>query len=286
MKVGVVITVFKRPERTVKAIATVKKQTYKDIQIIVVDGSNSPEIQKVVEEEKCIYLPVEPEYVKASFWVGIQHQRNIGCKYAKQIGCDFVAMLDDDDEWEATKIEKQVNAVNPLMRRQIGIILCYNRDVEDFGEYLETPKSQPTYEDLLKSFNLSPTSTFFINLDILEEVGWWNESLRGMHEYEIALKISRKGYLIITVQEVLMHRYRSFNQESYYYFIKIAEVMDFWHNYGKDIIPYLGFSGFYHNAIKTLGLFFIYLFGYIFKGKVWKVIYPLKQMYDQGVVIN
>lgn len=284
MKVSVVITVFKRPERTRKAIATVKNQTYKDIEIIVVDGSNNEDIKKIVDEEElCIYLPVEPEFVKAPFWIGIQHQRNIGCKYATG---DYIAMLDDDDEWEPTKIQKQVEAINPLMTRQVGIVLCYNHDVEDFGNYLETPKNQPTYEDLLKSFNLSPTSTFLINRKILEEVGWWNESLRGMHEYDIALKMTRKGYTILTVPEVLMHRYRSFNQESYYYFIKIAEVMDFWHLYGKDLLPHLGITGFYHNALKTLGLFFIYMFGYVFKGKVWKVIYPLKQMYDQGVVIK
>lgn len=277
------ITVFKRPERTQKAIATVKNQTYKDLEIIVVDGSNSKEIEEIVKSENCIYLPVEPEYVKAPFWIGIQHQRNIGCKAATG---EYVAMLDDDDEWDPTKIEKQINTIHPLLQTQVGVVICYSKNIEDFGEFIEKPFRQPVYEDLLKSFNLAPTSTFLINRAILEKVGWWNENLRGMHEYDIALKMTKQGYLIFTIPEVLMYRYRSFNQEGYYYYIKISEVVDFWNLYGKDLISHIGVMGFIYNVAKSLGLISIYLTGYVIKGKVWKLLYPLKELYHQGVVVN
>ena len=281
MKISVVITAFKKPDRLQKAINTVKNQTFKDYEIIVVDGSNSKELELIAKKENTIYLNVEPEYVNASFWKGIQHQRNIGCQYAKG---EYIAMLDDDDEWEPTKLEKQIDVCNPLWKNIIGLVICYNKNIEGYGqEFIEEPKEEIVYTDLLKSFNLSSTSSYLIRRDVLMDIGWWDESLRGMHEYDIALKIAKKGYKIITVQEVLMKRYRSFNQERKYYFIKIAEVMDFWHHYGKDVMSYLSPKEIIMDAAKTLGLFMMYLMGYVIKDKVWRLLYPLKSMYDQGV---
>ena len=210
---------------------------------------------------------------------GVQHSRNVGCKQAKG---KWIAMLDDDDSWDSTKLEKQIKVAQS--DPEIGIVISHAKDIEPFGEFVETPTSEPTYKDLLQSFNLAPTSTFLIRRDLLEKVGLWNETLRGAHEYDIALKISKLGYKIKTVPEILMYRYRSFNQERRYYYIKIAEVLDFWKYYGDDILPNLGYFGFIKNVAKTLVLFSLFMLGFIIKGKIWKVIYPLKQIYSQGEI--
>ena len=51
--------------------------------------------------------------------------------------------------------------------------------------------------------------------------------------------------------------------------------------YGKDFIPYIGIRGFVINTIRTLGLFGIYLMAYVFKGKIWIILFPLKSFYDR-----
>jgi len=282
--VSTVIVTYKRPDKLNNAINTVKNQTFKDMEILVVDGANSEQNKIVVDlhsryDNRIKYVPVEEEAVDMYSLFGMQHSRNVGCKIAKG---KYIAMLDDDDEWESTKIEKQVmileenEQLNILVEKEIGLVICYNKIKLGKTEIIDKPKLEPTYEDLLQSFNFSSTSTFMIKKSALEEIGWWNEELRGMHEYDIALKLSKAGYHIYTYPEVLMTRNRFSDTASSDFFVKIAEVFDFWKYYGKDVIENIGFEGFFFNICKTFGLFVFFSLGYVFKQRVWNSIYSFK----------
>jgi len=287
--VSVVLITYNRPERLGRAIKTVIKQTYKNIELLVVDGANSEENRAVVEDFywqtaiKIKYVKVEPEAVDMFSQYGMQHSRNVGCKLAKG---KYIAMLDDDDSWTPDKIEKQVDifkyGVCGIGCSDIALVTCYNKIISGDSEVIDKPKINPSFEDLLKSFNLSSTSTFLMRRDVLEEIGFWNEKLRGMHEYDLALKMARLGYQIYTVPEPLMTRERLSNTNASYYYIKIAEVIDLWHYFGKDFLPRIGIKGLILNAIKTTFLFGIFLLGYIIRERVWDIIYPLKIIYEQG----
>lgn len=282
--VSVVVITYNRPERIPKAIQTVLDQTFQDFEIIVVDGANSIDNMDAVlrfKDKRVKYLPVEKEAVNYISFKGIQHSRNVGCKAATG---KYIAMLDDDDWWETTKLEKQVKTVENQI--DVGLVLCYTKIETDDGNIIDKSKLEPTYKDLLQAYNLSSTSSYLIRTNILKEIGYWNEELRGMHEYDVALKISKLGYRIITVPEVLMIRNRISNitvESGHYYFFKIAEIVDLWKYYGKEFLPKLGLRGFLFNVTKTVLLFGLFLFGYIVKEKIWKVIYPLKKLYEQGV---
>lgn len=287
ISVSVVLITFNRYTSLYSSINSVMNQSFPVLEVLVVDGSNSVENKSVVsmfDNSIVKYVPVEPSAVGLYSQFGMQHSRNVGCRLAKG---DYIAMLDDDDYWLPDKLEKQVCFLEAQPNPgSVGVVICFNRNVERNGSYFETPKLFPSYKDLLRSFNLSPTSTFLIKRSVLESVGYWDESLRGMHEYDVALKISKLGFRIITVPEVLVERWRFSNTKRGYYFVKIAEVLDFWKHYGKDLFPFLGVSGFVSNVVKTLGLFFIFLLGFLFKDRVWKIIYPLKTFYEQGTKIG
>ncbi|EMR74113.1 putative glycosyltransferase [Thermoplasmatales archaeon SCGC AB-539-N05] len=250
------------------------------MEILVVDGANSKENKIEVEkfkDKRVKYVPVEPEAVNYISWTGVQHARNIGCKTAKG---KYIAMLDDDDIWLPEKTEEQLK-VFEKEDDELALVICYNKIISGYKEVIDRPKENPVFEDLLKSFNLSSTSTFLMRRDVLEEVGWWNENLRGMHEYDIALKMTKEGYKIKTVKKPLMIRHRIANEARSYYYIKIAEVIDLWHYFGKDFIPHIGLNGFLFNSFKTIGLFCVFLMGYLIKEKVWDIIYPLKTLYER-----
>ena len=286
--VSVVITTYNRPERIPKAIQTVLDQTFQDFEIIVVDGARSVENMDAVlqfKDKRIKYLPVEKEAVNYISFKGIQHSRNVGCKAATG---KYIAMLDDDDWWEPTKLEKQLESfkIKRVWAKQIGLVLCYTKIETDGEDIIDKTNSHIYYKDLLQAYNLSSTSSYLIRADILKEIGYWNEKLRGMHEYDIALKLSKLGYGIYTVPEVLMIRNRISNitvESGHYYFFKIAEIVDLWKYYGKEFLPKLGLRGFLFNVVKTVLLFGLFLFGYIVKEKIWKVIYPLKKLYEQSI---
>jgi glycosyltransferase involved in cell wall biosynthesis len=256
------------------------------MEILIVDGANSEKNKQVTEQfkdKRIKYVNVEPDAVDMYSSFGMQHSRNVGCKLAKG---KYIAMLDDDDIWDATKIEKQVKVFegNEKLRLygvkelELALVICYNTIVSSHNEQINAPKMKPNYEDLLVSFNLSSTSTFIMRRDVLEEVGWWNEKLRGMHEYDIALKIAKRGYQIYTVPEILVKKSRFEGAASYDYFIKMAEIFDFWKYYGKELIANVGVGGLLFDFCKTLGIFFFFFSGYLFKDTAWDIVYLIKNL--------
>jgi len=288
--ISVVITTYNRPERIKKAIQTVLDQTYQDFEIIVVDGANSCKNHKEVlkfsvKDDRIKYVKVKSEAVNYVSYKGIQHSRNVGCRIARG---KYIAMLDDDDTWDKTKLEKQLSYFNKG-HESLALVLCYTKI--NMGNEIVIDKTilAPTYPILLQSFNLSSTSSYLIRRDVLQEICYWNEELRGMHEYDIALKLAKRNYLIFTYPEALMYRDRISNitvESGHYYYFKIAEILDLWKYYGKDFIKETGISGFSLNACKTVALCSLFLLGYLVKERIWNVVYPLKKIYEQIGVMS
>jgi glycosyltransferase involved in cell wall biosynthesis len=284
--VTVVITTYNHPERIKKAINTVLQQTIKNIEIILVDGANSQMNKEEVEkfnDNKISYISVEPDAVNLPSYSGIQHARNVGCGKANG---KYIAMLDDDDIWAKDKLEKQLKIFSNDYLGTIGIVLTYSEIHNQGMVIVDEIKQRPTYSDLLKSFNLSQTSAFLIRKDMLSKIGYWNEKLRGMHEYDIALRMAKEGFEIVTVPEPLtiINEFSDNQQHEFQsYHTKIEELFDFWYYYGKDFIPYIGFKGFVTNVIRTVSLFSLFTFGYFLKDRIWKIISPLNIFYRRAI---
>ncbi len=116
--VSVIIPTFNREIYLLKAIESVANQSYKNIEIIVVDdGSTHIYAESICEKfNNCTYF-----YKKNG---GLSSARNYGISQAKG---EFIAFLDDDDLWLPTKIELQVDVLinNPyydLVHSKVAII--------------------------------------------------------------------------------------------------------------------------------------------------------------------
>lgn len=97
--VSVVIPTFNRAATIVRAVASVLQQTYRPIEVIVVDDGSTDGTAEVLKA-----------YGSAIVYV---RQNNAGPAAARNRGIrasqgDMVAFLDSDDMWRATKLERQV----------------------------------------------------------------------------------------------------------------------------------------------------------------------------------
>ncbi len=101
--ISVIITTFNRPDYLELAIKSVVDQTYKDIEILVVDdGSKVNYAEEICNKyEQCNYLYKENG--------GVSSARNHGILNSQG---DFVAFLDDDDLWKRNKLEIQLDLLN------------------------------------------------------------------------------------------------------------------------------------------------------------------------------
>ncbi len=102
--VSVVIPTLNRPSLLLRAISNALDQTYKQLEVVVVvDGPDAATIEALSRLNqprlRIVALPVN---------VGLAEARNSGIREAAG---DWVAFLDDDDEWHENKIEIQVGAL-------------------------------------------------------------------------------------------------------------------------------------------------------------------------------
>ena len=126
IKVSIIIPTYKRAEDIRKAVNSALTQSLKEIEVIVVDD-NSPNTEDrlktreiihdmQMDDERLIYIE-HPENMNGSA------ARNTGIKAAKG---EFVAFLDDDDEYLPDKMLIQYNQMKKLPDEYGGVMSdCY-----------------------------------------------------------------------------------------------------------------------------------------------------------------
>ena len=121
-KVSVIIPSYNRFNYLLNAVGSVLEQTYKNIEIIIVnDGSDENEykVHKFPENVKIVHLE---ENQKNIHGFGPGAIRNFGTEVAEG---DFLAFLDDDDIWIENKLDIQIKKMlegNYLMSCTEGYI--------------------------------------------------------------------------------------------------------------------------------------------------------------------
>jgi len=279
--VTVILTTYDRPDYLSRALSSVVNQTYKNLQILVIDGKGLQETKDLVrkfrsKDDRIVHWVQDSNVVeKATMYGDVQRARNFGLG---QSNGKYVAMLDDDDYWKPNKIEQQLFYAELY---DAALVSCQMEVHDATSTYIDKPALLPEYEDLLKSFNMSCTSSYFLRSIVLKAIGGFDTNLRSMHEYDIALKLAKLSYRIFVVQKPLMTMNRDNANEKKFYYIKVAEVLDLYRLYGKDMLTYLGAKGFAFNVIKSSLLVSLFLMGFIVREKIWRIIFKLKEMYQR-----
>mgnify|MGYP006082804107 CR=1 FL=1 len=189
--VSVVIPTYRRPLQLKNAIDSVLQQSYKNIEIVIVDDNNlfdslHDETKKVVnsyDNEKRI------KFVIQGVQKGANAARNAGITASSGL---LIAFLDDDDIWLDEKIKSQVELFeenNDLSFVYCNLLVTYNGE----GDYVtEFNNETCKYESLLKRGEGVNASAFIIKRDVLIKLKGFDVSLKSLTDYEIQLRLSRE----------------------------------------------------------------------------------------------
>ena len=115
--VTVVIPTYRRPDLVKQAVQSALAQTLKSIEVIVVIDGPDQEVRKILAEITDSRLQV------------IEKPVNEGCTAARMTGVNaasaqWIAYLDDDDEWMPRKLERQFETVSSS-QYHFPIASCY-----------------------------------------------------------------------------------------------------------------------------------------------------------------
>lgn len=255
--ISVVIATMGNMKYLNRSLTSVKNQTYKDIEVIIVDGKNDNKVYDLLKSfnfPRIIYIGLNEDH-------GVMFARNVGCE--KSNG-KYIAMLDDDDEWLPQKLEKQIQYFDD----KTGIVISYTKVICDDDERFNIdimPKDRPTYSYLLSGFHLSPTSSFLVRKDVFESVGYFSQILI-YPEYDLALKIAKKGYEIRCVPDFLLLYHKILKQKRQYSkrtinSVRVIELINFLRMYHKDFFMCLEGRAFVYNMVRIFVLIVVFGFG-------------------------
>lgn len=198
--VSAVITTYKRAAGMVmRAVRSVLQQTYGDIEVIVVDDSPSGwHDSKSVEEAITQLGDCRVRYYKNPENMGACAARNTGVSMSNG---DYVAFLDDDDEWKPTKIEKQMRLAD-----RYDLVYCMATTIYADGtkeKFSNVYANGNLYERLLYRNIVGSTSLALVSKKAFEDVGGFDPEMQSSQDYDLWLRISKK-YMIGCVNESLV----------------------------------------------------------------------------------
>ena len=116
--VSVIIPTYNRADVVKRAINSAQLQTYKNLEIIVVDDAsvdNTAEVVKSIIDHRLNYICHRTN-------LGGSEARNTGIKQAQG---QYIAFLDSDDVWLADKLMAQLEAIAPHASQ--SNIVCYGQ---------------------------------------------------------------------------------------------------------------------------------------------------------------
>jgi glycosyltransferase involved in cell wall biosynthesis len=168
--VSAIIPTHDRPDLVVRAVRSALGQTYEDLEVIVVVDGRDPATEKTLKQfdDKRVKVISLPDAV------GGAQARNIGAESARG---DWIAFLDDDDEWVPEKTEIQMERARgsayryPIISSQLWartsryqLIWPRTEPHDPLSEYLLARNSWSYGEGLLS------TITLLVPKDLLAEV--------------------------------------------------------------------------------------------------------------------
>jgi len=186
-KISVIMPTCNRPDLLPGAINSVLNQTYGDWELLIIDDGD-----KVAAEEKAkSFNDARIRYIKHAERRGGAAARNTGIKSAQG---EFIAFLDDDDEWLPEKLEIQMKEFEKTSP-EIGFCFSASQSVYDGGRKVisHVPEGIGNYHELvLRRFNGFLTITLIIKKFVFEECGYFDEALPSHQEPDLIIRISKK----------------------------------------------------------------------------------------------
>jgi len=124
--VSVIIPTLHRPTLLTRALASVFRQTWRELEVIVVVDGPDPDTIAILRSigDPRLRVIINPQSLTAA------GARNVGMDHAKG---EWIAFLDDDDEWLPEKLAKQMAYAAD---RAPGLVTCLSRVVTPTASFV------------------------------------------------------------------------------------------------------------------------------------------------------
>lgn len=199
--VSVIVPSFNHEKYITQCIESIINQTYKNLELIVIDDGSRDNSRKILENLQ----------LKYNFKLVFQENRGISYTLNRSIkefsSGEFIAFCASDDYWVLNKLEKQV----AFMEKNRFYPMCYGRTYyvnEESNILPKVPVKNTNFRagclfEEIFLFKLDLPVNYLFRKSIFDEIGYYDERMSA-EDYYMDLKISSK-YSIGFVDEYISY---------------------------------------------------------------------------------
>jgi glycosyltransferase involved in cell wall biosynthesis len=184
--VSVIITTYKRPIAVLRrAVESVVNQTYKNLEIIVVNDYPEDKLNASSVKEMLLRFSGRViQYAETEHNSGACAARNLGLSLAKGV---YISFLDDDDYWLERKIEVQVSGFD---RKDVGVV--YTPYYLKYKDKQELVKTDAISGKMTKALLYKNTMCIFplMRTEFVHQVEGFDTKLPASQEHDLLLRLS------------------------------------------------------------------------------------------------
>ncbi len=261
--VSVIIPCYNHENYIQECIQSILNQTYKNIELIVIDdGSKDRSVTKIEEILEQCKIRFKNVYFNTRSNKGLCKTLNEALLLCKG---KYVSLIASDDRMLPQKTQIQVDYLedNPSVAGVFGGIELIDKN-NQITEQRISERTTYSFNDIILNLHDLPTLTQMFHLEVLREAGGYDESIK-VEDWYMLLKLSKNQKKLIYIPMVLC-QYRvhdeSFSQDG----LKMALEMK------KVIVPYKN-EKIYIDAQHKINCLIL---KYYYKKKGFFIYYPVK----------
>lgn len=180
-KVSIVIPTFNREKLIIGCLNSIIKQTYNNIEIIIVDDGSTDNTESVIEN-----------YINSNNQFNIKYfkQKNNGAPSARNLGLkqstgDYIVFFDSDDFMEIDRIKKQIKCIS---QNSADACVCGFRNINcDFTWLPKDNYSNPLYS-LINGDLYASTQIWMYKRSYINVIMGYDESLVCSQDFDITFR--------------------------------------------------------------------------------------------------
>lgn len=180
-KVSIIIPTYNRADIIGRAINSILEQTYRDFEIIVVDDSPDDSTQKIVNSLNDERI----KYIQNKGKTNLPRARNQGIMASSE-SSEYIAFLDDDDEWLPLFLEKTIN----ILEENKGLVMVISHAVlkEKNGRVIGEARCDRKVEFWEQSIG----SGCVVRRNVFFEENFWYDERKVMEDLDFGIRVLEK----------------------------------------------------------------------------------------------
>ena len=211
-KVSILLPTYNDEKYIEKSIQSILNQSYSNWELLIgfngTTDSSKEIVKKFTSDNRIIVYDFENEKGKP---------KTLNKLLNKASG-DLIALQDGDDIWLPKKLEEQIKHIEYF--DVIGTYISYINENED---YIGCPNLSRNHDEIIfktkSGDNQLANSSVLLKKNNLIKIGGWDETLKGLEDFDMWLKLIKINFKFININKILvfhrLHSESNFNTQNF-----------------------------------------------------------------------